>query len=87
MRSLQRKCNSKIIAIDEIHVQFDMISETTVDATGEIQDCNTKSDSHEKYMVHVDGTKLKPMAIFEGAQGGCTKNSKIELSLHLCQTL
>lgn len=87
MRSPQRKHNSEIIAIDEIYVQFDMTSETTVDATGEIQDCNTKNDSHEKYMVDVDGTKLKLMAIFEGSQGGCTKNSKIELSLHRYQTL
>jgi len=62
-----------IIAMDETPVWCDMISESTVDATGK-KTITLKSTGHEKSRVSVclaakaDGTKLKPMVVFKGGK-------------------
>ena len=64
---------SDIIAMDETPVWCDMLSETTVDATGK-KSITLKSTGHEKVRVSVclaakaDGTKLKPRVVFKGAK-------------------
>ena len=76
VRQLQEKHNYKasdINAIDETPVWYDMLLETTVDATGK-KSITPKSTSHEKARASVclvakaDGTKLKPMVVFKGAK-------------------
>ena len=59
--------------MDETLVLCDMISETTIDATGK-KTITLKTTGHEKASVSVclaaktDGTKLKPMVVFRGAK-------------------
>ena len=59
--------------MDETPVWCDMLSETTVDATGK-KSITLKSTGHEKARVSVclaakaEGTKLKPMVLFKGAK-------------------
>lgn len=76
VRRLQEKHKyraSDIIAMDETQVWCDMISETTIDATGK-KSITMKTTGHEKAKVLVclaakaDGTKLKPMVVFKGAK-------------------
>lgn len=61
---------SQIIAMDETPVWSDMVSQTTVDASGK-KTITIKSTGHEKSRVSVclaakaDGTKLKPMIVFK----------------------
>ena len=75
VRQLQIKHNyapCDIIAMDETPVWCDMISETTVDKSG-IKTVTLKTTGQEKSRVSVvlaakaDGTKLKPMVVFKGA--------------------
>ena len=79
-----------IIAMDETPVWCDMVSETTIDATGK-KSITLKSTSHEKARVLVclalkaEGTKLKPMVVFKEAKqevAAINKNSNIEKLLH-----
>ena len=72
VRRLQKKHEyspSDIIAMDETPVWCDMVSETTIDATGK-KTITLKTTGHEKARVSVclaakaDGTKLKPMVVF-----------------------
>ena len=62
-----------IVAMDEIPVWSDMISNTTVEITGS-KDVPMKSTGHEKVRVSVclaaklDGTKCKPFIVFAGAK-------------------
>ena len=66
-----------IIAMDETPVWSDMVSETTVDATGK-KTVSVKTTGHEKSLVSVclaaklqkvqDGTKLPPFIVFKGAK-------------------
>ncbi|PFX15674.1 Pogo transposable element with KRAB domain [Stylophora pistillata] len=76
VRRLQEKHKYKpsdISAMDETPVWCDVLSETTVDATGK-KSITLKSTGHEKARVSVclaakaDGTKLKPMVVFKGAK-------------------
>ena len=76
VRRLQEKQSyppSHIIAMDETPVWCDMVSETTIDATGK-KTITLKTTGHEKSRVSVclaakaDGTKLKPMVVFKGAK-------------------
>ena len=76
VRRLQKKHEyslSDIIAMDETPVWCDMVSETTIDATGK-KTITLKTTGHEKARVSVclaakaDGTKLKPMVVFKGAK-------------------
>lgn len=76
VRRLQEKHKyraSDIIAMDETPVWCDMISETTIDATGK-KSITLKTTGHEKARVSVclaakaDGTKLKPMVVFKGGK-------------------
>ena len=76
VRRLQEKQSyapSHIIAMDETPVCCDMVSETTIDATGK-KTITLKTTGHEKSRVSVclaakaDGTKLKPMVVFKGAK-------------------
>lgn len=59
--------------MDETPVWCDMISETTIDATGK-KSITLKTTSHEKARVPVclaakaNRTKLKPMLAFRGAK-------------------
>lgn len=72
VRRLQMKHNyspCNIIAMDETPVWCDMVSASTVDASGK-----KTVTGHEKSRVSVvlaakaDGTKLKPMVVFKGAK-------------------
>ena len=76
VRRLQRQYNfapHNIVAMDETAVWNNMVSETTVDATG-AKDVAMKSTGHEKVCVSVclaaklDGTKLKPFIVFGAAK-------------------
>ena len=76
VRQLQRQYNfapHNIDAMDETAVWNDMVSETTVEATG-AKDVPMKSTGHEKVRVSVclaaklDGTKLKPFIVFGAAK-------------------
>ena len=59
--------------MDETPVWCDMVSETTIDATGK-KTITLKTTGREKSRVSVclaakaDGTKLKPMVLFKGAK-------------------
>ena len=61
-----------IIAMDETPIWIDMLSDTTIDATG-TKSVTVKTTGHEKSRVSVclaakaDSTKLKPMIVFKGA--------------------
>lgn len=77
-----------IIAMDETPVWCDMVSETTIDATGK-KTITLKTTGHEKSRVSVclaakaDGTKLKPSAISKRA---LVKHcSRKKLTGSLCQ--
>ena len=64
---------SDIIAMDETPVWADMVSNTTVNKTGQ-KDVILKTTGHEKVRVSVclaakaDGTKLRPFIVFGGAK-------------------
>ena len=75
-RRLQRQYNftpHNIVAMGETAVWNDMVSETTVEATG-AKDVPMKSTGHEKVHVSVclaanlDGTKLKLFTVFGAAK-------------------
>ena len=75
-RLVQRQYNfasHKIVAMDETAVWNDMVSKTTVEATG-AKDVPMKYTGHEKVRVFVclagklDGTKLKPFIVFGDAK-------------------
>ena len=72
-RRFQRQYNFAFHNIDETAVWNDMVSETTVEATG-AKDVPMKSTGHEKVRVSVclaaklDGTKLKPFIVFGAAK-------------------
>ena len=72
-RRFQRQYNFAFHNIDETAVWNDMVSETTVEATG-AKDAPMKSIGHEKVRVSVclaaklDGTKLKPSNVFGAAK-------------------
>ena len=76
VRRLQKQFNfhdTDIIAMDEIPVWDDMVSNTTVEKTGS-QEVYMKSTGHDKVCVSVclagkaDGTRLKPFIVFKGAK-------------------
>ena len=76
VRRLPMKTNFSadcIIAMDETAVWSDMIGNVTVDTTG-TKDVPLKSTGNEKFKVSVcltakaDGTKLKPLIVFQGAK-------------------
>ena len=64
---------ANIIAMDETPIWSDMVSETTVDATGK-KTVNVKTTGHEKSRVSfclaakADRTKLPPFTILKGAK-------------------
>ena len=75
-RRLKRQYNfapHNIVAMDETAVWKDMVSETTVKATG-AKDVAMKSSGHEKVRVSVclaaklDATKLQPFTVFGAAK-------------------
>ena len=87
VRRLQSRNNYNpcdIIAMDETPVWSDMVSETTVDTTGK-KTVTLKTTGHEKSRVSVclaakaDGTKLKPMIVFNSLSTGATKMRRIRL--------
>ena len=94
VRWLQEKHKYKasdIIAMDETPAWSDMLSETTVDATGK-KSITLKSTGHEKARVSVclaakaDRTKLKPIVVFKGAKGSrnCNFKTRIPTSSSCC---
>ena len=84
---MQKKHNynpSDIIAMDEAPVWCDMISETTIDKTGK-KSITLKTTGNEKARVSVclaakaDGTKLKPMVVFQrGKTRSCCSESRVQ---------
>ena len=74
---------SDIIAFDETTVWADMVSDTTVDVGGK-KTVSMKTTGHEKCLVTAglaaksDGTKLKPIIVFEGAKGGRAITERIQ---------
>ena len=64
--------DAQVIAMDEIPVWSDMVSQTTVHVCGK-KPITMKTAGHEKSRVSVclaaraDGTKLKPIIVFKGA--------------------
>ena len=73
LQSTNQYSPSSIIAMDEMPVWSDMVSETTIDTTGK-KTVTLKSTGHQKSRVSVclaakdDGTKLKPFIVFKQAK-------------------